>query len=68
MRRGDGGIGVIQSKVRAGNPNWDVVQVEAEELALGCYDGLYETIDWSRIADKSDFSAAGRERLRRRPP
>ena len=51
----DGGIGVIQSKVRAGNPNWDVVQVEAEELALGCYDGLYETIDWSRIADKSDF-------------
>lgn len=51
----DGGIGVIQSRVRAGNPNWDVVQVEAEELALGCYDGLYETIDWSRIAEQSDF-------------
>ncbi len=51
----DGGIGVIQSKVRAGNPNWDVVQVEAEELALGCFDGLYETIDWSRVADQNDF-------------
>ena len=28
----DGGYGVLQSKVKAGNPNWDVVQVEAEEL------------------------------------
>lgn len=53
----DGGIGVIQSRVRAGNPGWDVVQVEAEELELGCYDGLYEPIDWSRIADTSDFIA-----------
>lgn len=51
----DGGIGVIQARVRAGNPNWDVVQVEAEELALGCFDGLYEQIDWSRIGDQGDF-------------
>ena len=37
----DGGIGVIQSKVKAGAPNWDAVQVEAEELALGCACLLY---------------------------
>ncbi|GHC77852.1 ABC transporter substrate-binding protein [Limoniibacter endophyticus] len=51
----DGGYGVIQSKMAAGAPNWDVVQVEAEELALGCADGLYETIDWAKVAPKEDF-------------
>lgn len=51
----DGGIGVIQSKVKAGTPNWDAVQVEAEELALGCADGLYEKIDWSKMGGKDKF-------------
>nr|WP_200957780.1 ABC transporter substrate-binding protein [Mesorhizobium sp. Root157] len=51
----DGGIGVLQAKVKAGNPNWDAVQVEVEELALGCADGLYETIDWSKLPDKGKF-------------
>ncbi|MBN9047198.1 MAG: ABC transporter substrate-binding protein [Rhizobiales bacterium] len=51
----DGGYGVIQAKVKAGNPNWDVVQVEAEELALGCADGLYEKIDWSKLGGKDKF-------------
>lgn len=51
----DGGIGVIQSKVKAGSPNWDVVQVEAEELALGCTDGLYEKIDWDKLGGKDKF-------------
>lgn len=51
----DGGIGVIQSRVATGNPNWDVVEVEAEELALGCFDGLYEQLDWSRIGNQADF-------------
>ncbi len=51
----DGGIGVIQSKVKAGAPNWDAVQVEAEELALGCADGLYEKIDWDKMGGKDKF-------------
>lgn len=41
----DGGYGVLQAKVKAGVPNWDAVQVEAEELELGCSDGIYEKID-----------------------
>lgn len=36
-------------------PNWDAVQVEAEELALGCADGLYETIDWDKMGGKGKF-------------
>ena len=51
----DGGYGVLQAKVKAGTPNWDVVQVEADELALGCADGLYEKLDWSKIGSRKDF-------------
>ena len=51
----DGGYGVLQAKVNAGNPNWDVVQVESEELVLGCADGIYEKLDWAKIGPKEDF-------------
>lgn len=51
----DGGYGVLQAKVNAGNPNWDVVQVESEELVLGCDDGIYEKLDWAKIGPKEDF-------------
>jgi putative spermidine/putrescine transport system substrate-binding protein len=54
----DGGIGVLQAKVKAGHPNWDVVQVEADELALGCADGLFEKIDWNRMGGKDQFMKA----------
>jgi len=51
----DGGYGILQAKVKAGEPNWDVVQVEAEELALGCADGIYEKLDWDRIGGKQAY-------------
>jgi putative spermidine/putrescine transport system substrate-binding protein len=54
----DGGYGVLQAKVKAGTPNWDAVQVEAEELALGCTDGLYEKVDWSKLGGKGAFLPA----------
>ena len=54
----DGGVGVLTAKVKAGSPNWDAVQVEAEELALGCADGLYEKLDWAALGGKSAFLPA----------
>ena len=54
----DGGYGVLQAKVKAGAPNWDAVQVETEELALGCADGIYEKIDWSKLGGKEAFLPA----------
>ena len=51
----DGGIGVIAAKTQAGIPNWDVVQVESEELELGCFDGMYETIDWDALGGRDKF-------------
>jgi hypothetical protein len=62
----DGGIGVLAAKVKAGVPNWDVIQVEAEELALGCADGFYEKIDWSKVGGKRQVPTRGRGRLRGR--
>ena len=54
----DGGYGVLQAKVKAGTPNWDAVQVESEELALGCADGIYEPIDWSKLGGREAFLPA----------
>ncbi len=51
----NGGIGTLQSKVKTGAPNWDAVEVEAEELALGCADGLYEKINWAKLGGQSQF-------------
>lgn len=46
----DGGIGMLRTKINAGDANnWDVVQVEAEEEALGCEEGLFETIDPAQV-------------------
>jgi putative spermidine/putrescine transport system substrate-binding protein len=51
----DGGIGVLAAKVKAGAPNWDAVQVEAEELAIGCADGMFEKIDPAKLGGKDKF-------------
>jgi len=51
----DGGYGILQAKIKAGEPNWDVVQVESEELELGCADGIYEKLDWDKIGGKQAY-------------
>ena len=55
----EGGYGVLQAKVKAGQPNWDVVQVEAEELALGCADGIYEKLDWEKLGGMDSYIPGG---------
>src|SRR5260370_1426797 len=45
----DGGIGVLRAKVQGGAATWDVVQVESEELAVGCGEGLFGKIEYSHI-------------------
>jgi putative spermidine/putrescine transport system substrate-binding protein len=51
----DGGVGTLRAKVQGGNNNWDVVQVESEELLLGCEEGLYEKLDWSKLGGKDKY-------------
>jgi putative spermidine/putrescine transport system substrate-binding protein len=52
----DGGVGVLRAKIQGGANNWDVVQVESEELVLGCEEGLFEKIDWAKLG-KDKFMA-----------
>lgn len=54
----DGGVGVLRAKVQSGANNWDAVQVESEELLLGCDEGLFEKIDYSAIGGKDRFIPA----------
>jgi putative spermidine/putrescine transport system substrate-binding protein len=52
----DGGIGVLRSKVEGGTDSgWDVVQVESEELAAGCDEGLFLPLDWTKIGGKDQY-------------
>ncbi|WP_085315654.1 ABC transporter substrate-binding protein [Derxia lacustris] len=45
----------IKAMVEAGKVSWDVVEVESPELVRGCEEGLYEKLDYSKIAPKGDF-------------
>ncbi|MGC2857763.1 ABC transporter substrate-binding protein [Novispirillum sp. DQ9] len=51
----DGGVGVLRAQVQGGAATWDVVQVESEELALGCEEGLFEPLDWQKLGGKDAF-------------
>lgn len=53
----DGGIGVLRAKVEGGAATWDVVQVESEELALGCEEGIFERLDASKFGGKDAYMA-----------
>lgn len=50
-----GGIGILRTKIQGGNSNWDVVQVEVDELGLGCTEGLYEKMDWKLLGGQDKF-------------
>ena len=51
----DGGIGVLRAKLQGGANNWDVVQVESEELLLGCEEGLFDKLDWAKLGGRDKY-------------
>jgi len=54
-----GGVGVLRTRVEAGGDSgWDVVEAEAEEVLVGCAEGIYEPIDWSKISEKDNLIPA----------
>jgi putative spermidine/putrescine transport system substrate-binding protein len=54
----DGGIGILRTKIESGKADWDVVQVESDELAIGCDEGLFEKLDYSKIGGKDAYIPA----------
>ncbi|MBI5720595.1 MAG: ABC transporter substrate-binding protein [Burkholderiales bacterium] len=51
----DGGLGVLRTKIKGGSNTWDVVQVEADELEVGCDEGLYEKLDAAKIGGAARY-------------
>lgn len=51
----DGGIGVLRSRASSADPGWDVIQVETSDILLGCEEGLFEPIDWSKLGGKDVY-------------
>jgi len=50
---------VLRSKVQGGTDSgWDVVQVESEELQIGCEEGMYVELDWDKIGGKDAYLPA----------
>jgi putative spermidine/putrescine transport system substrate-binding protein len=52
----NGEMAKIYAMVQAKNVTWDVMIVEAPELARGCEDGVFEKIDYA-VVDKNKFIA-----------
>lgn len=48
----NGEFSKIRSMVETGNVSWDVVEVEAPELTRGCFEGVFEPIDWDKLGLK----------------
>jgi putative spermidine/putrescine transport system substrate-binding protein len=51
----DGNMDTLRAK--ATESGWDVVEVDADALAAGCGDGLFEKLDWSSIGGKDHYLA-----------
>jgi len=50
----NGGIGALRAKAE-GPATWDVVQVEADELVLGCEEGILVPLDWQKLGGKDRY-------------
>ena len=55
----DGGIDPLRDRLKTADNNWDIIQVDADELATGCSEGLFEKIDWSAVGGKDHYQNAG---------
>jgi len=50
-----GGIDVLRRKALDRSAHWDLVQVETEDLLVGCAEGLFEPIDWAALGGRGSF-------------
>ncbi len=51
----DGGLDALRERLKAPDNSWDVILVDAGELAAACAEGLLEKLDWSAIGGKDHY-------------
>lgn len=54
-----GGTAALTAQLKAANNDWDVVELNPEELATACGAGLLEKLDWSAIGGKAHYLPQG---------
>jgi putative spermidine/putrescine transport system substrate-binding protein len=55
----NGGIDALNTQIKAPDNTWDVVEVNADELATGCADGTFQKLDWSAIGGRAHYQPQG---------
>lgn len=56
-----GGLAEVKSQVEAGNITWDIIDVELSDAVRGCDEGLFETIDASKLPPAPDGTPAAED-------
>ncbi len=51
----DGGMDVLRARMRDGGANWDLVQVEGDQLLIGCREELFEPMEWDAIGGRDAY-------------
>ncbi|MEJ1974679.1 MAG: extracellular solute-binding protein [Acetobacteraceae bacterium] len=54
-----GGVGALGSQVANGTNDWDLVQVQADDLRVGCANGLFEKLNWAAIGGQDHYLPQG---------
>jgi putative spermidine/putrescine transport system substrate-binding protein len=52
----DGGIDTLRTQAKATENQWDLVMVDADELSVGCGEGLFEKLDWAAVGGKDHYA------------
>ncbi|MGB0504688.1 MAG: ABC transporter substrate-binding protein [Pikeienuella sp.] len=53
-----GGLAEVKAQVESGNVTWDLIDVELSDAVRGCDEGLFETIDHSKLSAAPDGTPA----------
>ena len=59
----NGGLSEVKAQVEAKNVKWDLVDVELSDAVRGCDEGLFETIDASKLPAGADGTPADKDFL-----
>jgi putative spermidine/putrescine transport system substrate-binding protein len=55
----DGGIAALREKKDSVTSGWDLVELQGDELLIGCDEGLLEKLDWPQIGGKDHYLPQG---------
>jgi putative spermidine/putrescine transport system substrate-binding protein len=59
LQHWDGGSDQLHNQLKAPDGGLDLIEVDADQLATGCGDGLFEKLDWSAIGGKDHYLPQG---------